>query len=91
MARMARNLTDMYDGFLLGHCFLICDRDTKFTERFKAILKGEGVDVITTPFQPPICNAYAERFVLSIKSECLRRMLVVRVRPCPGRILRWSP
>jgi len=73
---MARNLTDMYDGFLLGHRFLICDRDTKFTERFKEILKEESVNVIPMPFQAPNCNAHAERFVRSIKEECLDRMIL---------------
>jgi len=76
MGRMAHNLTDVYDGFLLGHRFLICDRDTKFTERFKKILKDDGVDVITTPYQAPTCNAHADRFVRSIKEECLNRMIL---------------
>ena len=75
MAQIARNLTDAVDGFLLGHRFLICDRDSKFSEQFRRILKNAGVYVIRTPHQAPNCNAYAERFVLSIKSECLRRMI----------------
>ena len=54
---------------------LICDRDTKFTERFTRILSEAGVDVVRTPKQAPNCNAYAKRFVLSIKSECLDRMV----------------
>ena len=75
MAQVARNLTDAFDGFLTGHRFLICDRDSKFSEQFRRILRSAGVDVIRTPIQAPNCNAYAERFVLSIKSECLRRMI----------------
>ncbi len=75
MAQIARNLTDPIDGFLRGHRSLICDRDSKFTAQFKRFLKDEGVDVILTPRQAPNANAYAERFVLSIKSECLRRMI----------------
>jgi putative transposase len=75
MAQIARNLTDAVDGFLTGHRILICDRDTKFTDQFKRILRGAGVDVVLTPKRAPNCNAYAERFVLSIKSECLRRMI----------------
>ncbi len=54
---------------------MICDRDTKFTEQFERILRDHGVDIVRTPKQAPNCNAYAERFVLSIKSECLRRMI----------------
>ena len=75
MAQVARNLTDVVDGFLKHHRFLICDRDTKFTEQFKRILRDTGVEIVLTPRRAPNCNAFAERFVLSIKSECLRRMI----------------
>ncbi len=75
MAQIARNLVDSMDGFLARHRVLICDRDTKFTEQFKRILRDEGVEVVLTPKQAPNCNAFAERFVLSIKSECLRSMI----------------
>lgn len=75
MAQIARNLTDAADGFLRDHRFLICDRDTKFTAQFKRILKDAGTSVILTPPRAPNCNAYAERFVLSIKSECLDRLI----------------
>ncbi len=75
MAQLARNLTDVEGGFLKDHRILICDRDTKFTDQFKRILRDFGVEVVLTPKRAPNCNAYAERFVLSIKSECLRRMI----------------
>ena len=75
MAQVVRNLTDCFDGLLRNHRFLILDRDSKFTEKFKDTLKGTGVDVTPCPFKAPNCNAFAERFVLSIKSECLRRMI----------------
>ncbi len=71
MAQVARNLTDVVDGFLLRHRFLICDRDTKFTDQFRRLLKGSGIDTVLTPHRAPNCNAYAERFVRSIKEECL--------------------
>ena len=74
MAQTARNLTAV-DGFLAGHRFLICDRDAKFTAGFRLMLEDAGVQVILTPRQAPNCNAHAERFVLSIKSECLHRMI----------------
>jgi putative transposase len=76
MNQVARNLTDGVDGFLRDHRFLIVDRDTKFTEHFKEILASSGAEVIVTPYQAPNCNAFAERFVLSIKSECLERMIL---------------
>ncbi len=75
MAQVARNLTDIVDGLLKDHRLLICDRDTKFTDQFKRILGDSGVEPVMTPKRAPNCNAYAERFVLSIKSECLRRMI----------------
>ncbi len=75
MAQVARNLTNYVDGFLRDHRFLILDRDSKFTKQFKDTLKSAGVNVILSPFQAPNCNAFAERFVLSIKSECLNRMI----------------
>ena len=68
MAQVVRNLTDVVDGFLKDHRLLICDRDTKFTDQFKRILGDAGVEVALTPKRAPNCNAYAERFVLSIKS-----------------------
>lgn len=75
MTQVARNLTDCVDGFLKGYRFLILDRDSKFTDLFKSILRGAGVEPILTPYKAPNCNAFAERFVLSIKSECLDRMI----------------
>ena len=75
MAQVARNLPDPEDGFLRAHHFVICDRDAKFTAEFRRILQAVGVRVIRTPRQAPNGNAHAERFVLSIKSECLNRMM----------------
>ena len=75
IAQVARNLTDPEDGFLRAHRFVICDRDAKFTREFRHILQVVGVQVILTPRQAPNCNAHAERFVLSITSECLNRMM----------------
>ncbi len=75
MAQIARNLTDPISGFLRGHQVLICDRDTKYTAQFRNTLEASGVRVVFTPIMAPNCNAYAEQFVLSIKSECLNRMI----------------
>jgi putative transposase len=76
MAQAARRLTDAVDGFLVSHRVLICDRDSKWTDEFRAILKRAGVRVIVTPLQAPNANAYAERFVRSIRAECLDRMII---------------
>ena len=75
MAQVARNLTDAFDGFLVGKRFLIHDRDPLFTEAFREIVRSVGVDPLRLPPRSPNLNAFAERFVRSIKSECLDRMI----------------
>ena len=75
MMQVGRNLTDPIDGFLLGKRFLILDRDKKFTSDFRDLIEESGTDVIRLPYRSPNLNAYVERFVLSIKSECLDRMI----------------
>lgn len=75
MAQVARNLTDAEDGFLNGMKYFVCDRDPLFTNEFKKTLKDSGVDAIQTRVGTPEQNGYAERFVKSIKEECLDRMI----------------
>jgi transposase InsO family protein len=60
---------------LLGKRLLIIDRDGIFSPRFKSILRGSGVEILLTAYQAPNMNAHAERFVRSIKAECLDRMI----------------
>ena len=84
LAGVTRNPADMFMGraaesalgFLSGCRYLIHDRDTKFSLRFRIVLEAAGIELIRTPFQAPNANAYAERFVRSIKSECLDRMIL---------------
>jgi hypothetical protein len=76
MQQIARNLTDMVDGFLLGKRYLIHDRDPLFTKAFRKILRDFGVEPLRLPAQSPNLNSYAERFVLSIKSECLNNIII---------------
>jgi len=83
----ARNLTDVEDGFLLNSEFLIMDRDNKYTKEFRAILKREGVRPVRCPIRAPNYNAFAERFVRSIKDECLDRMILFGEAPL-RRVLR---
>jgi len=77
MAQVARNLTDCVDGLLLKKSFLILDRDGKYNDAFRDILEAAGVRVTFCPPRAPNCNAYAERVVRSIKSECLDRMILI--------------
>jgi putative transposase len=60
--------------FFEGKRFLILDRDTKFSKGFREALP-DGLQLIRTPFQAPNANAHAERFIRSIKDECLNRMI----------------
>ena len=76
MKQVARNLTDVSDGFLLNSRYLIMDRDTKYTEEFRDNLDREGVKPVRCPVRAPNCNAFAERFVRSIKEECLDRLIL---------------
>ena len=75
MAQAARRLTDAVDGFLARHQVLICDRDSKWTDGFRRIVQSAGVRIVLTPIQAPNANAYAERFVRSIRAECLDRLI----------------
>ena len=72
---MARNLTDVDDGFLENGRYLIVDRDTKYTDALRGHLDREGVQPVRCPARAPNCNAFAERFVRSIKDECLDQMI----------------
>jgi transposase InsO family protein len=73
--QIARNLTDRVDGFLRGKRYLIHDRDPLFTAAFRATLRAAGVTCLKLPPQSPNLNAVAERFVLSLKSECLDKIV----------------
>ena len=75
MEQMARNLVDGVDGFLVGKRYVLVDRDPLYPERFRGILGQGGVKVLRLPPRSPNLNAFAERFVLSIKSECLDRIV----------------
>ena len=76
MKQTARNATMESVGWLkeVGAKYLVHDRDTKFTGSWKEILKGSGVETLALPANSPDLNAYAERWVRSIKTECIRRL-----------------
>ena len=75
MMQVARNLTDAVDGFLLGKTHIILDRDPLYTAAFRRTLKDSGVKPVRLPARSPNLNAHAERWVLSVKSDCLNRMI----------------
>ena len=77
MLQVARNVTDLQPGALHAKRYLIIDRDTKYSQQFRRLVEDSGTKVIRLPPKSPNLNAYAERFVLSIKDECLDRMISV--------------
>jgi transposase InsO family protein len=75
MKQAALDLVAFDDGFLSGSTHLIINRDGKFTDEFRQILKDNGVNTVRIPPRSPNCNPHAERFVRSIAEECLNRMI----------------
>ena len=75
MRQVTRTLTAAEGGWLVNHRVLICDRDAKWSVPVRERLEAAGIRVAQTPFQATNANAYAERFVRSIKDECLHRMI----------------
>ena len=75
MKQVARNLTDCSDGFLLGSRFVLMDRDGKFCDAFRSLLEDAGTKPVRLPARSPNLNAFIERFIRSLKSECLNRMI----------------
>ena len=85
MKQMARNLTDGLDGFLSGYRYLIHDRASVFSADFRMILQAVGIESVRLPARSPNLNAFAERFVRSIKECCLHRMVLIGSPASIGR------
>jgi transposase len=79
-AQVARNfVADLEEG---GHQFrfVLRDRDTKFTASFDAVMASAGIEVVGTPVQAPRANAFAERWVGTVRRECLDHLLIASRR-----------
>ncbi len=76
MKQIARNVTMEEWGFLESRRYLIHDRDTKFTDSFRAIVKSSHVEPLKLPARSPNLNAYAERWVKSVKEEALSKLIL---------------
>ena len=76
MTQVARNLTMADVGFLVDHRYLIHDRDGKYCPAFDTILKDSGVTPVRLPPRSPNLNSQAERWVRSVKDECLSKLIL---------------
>ena len=76
MEQQARNAIMEDWGYLRDCRYLLHDRDTKFCVSFRELLKSESVEPLRLPARSPNLNAYAERWVRSIKEECLSRLVL---------------
>ena len=75
MMQIARNLKDCEDGFLLDKKYIILDRDPLYTPKFRNFLRESETKPVRLPRRSPNLNAYAERWILSIRSECLNHLI----------------
>ena len=76
MLQMARNAVDEEMGHLRSQRYLLHDRDTKFCSAFRDVLKSAGVRPVVLPPRSPNLNAFAERWVRSVKQECLSKLIL---------------
>jgi putative transposase len=81
VAQQARNLLMQLDDEDVRPRFLVRDRDSKFTPDFDEVFRSEGIRVIKAPVRAPKARAHAERWVGSVRRECLDRLLILGRRP----------
>jgi putative transposase len=74
VTQQARNLVARWDSFPFR--FLIRDRDSKYAAGFDEVFRSEGLRIVHTPIKAPLANAFAERFVGTLRRECLDRILI---------------
>ena len=84
VAQQARNLVAVLDDQATAFKFLIRDRDTKFSRAFDDVWRSTGVEIIRTPVRAPNANAVAERWVGTVRRECLDQLLIIGCRQLAG-------
>jgi putative transposase len=81
MEQIARNVTMDGWGILCGCRYLLHDRDTKYSAAFRAMIESAHIDALPLPARSPNLNAHAERWVRSVKAECLSKIIPFGERP----------
>jgi putative transposase len=76
MRQIARNVTMEGCGALQGCRYLLHDRDSKYTQSFRAIIASGQVEPLMLPARSPNLNSYSERWVRSVKEECLSKVIL---------------
>ena len=83
MTQQARNLLIDPDERAQQFRFLIRDRDAKFLDAFDTVFAAAGITVLRTPAQTPKANAFAKRWIFSVRRECTDRLLIFSQRHWP--------
>ena len=77
MIQVARNVTMAGWGFLADVRYLIHDRDSNFTRAFSPLIEEAGIKAVRLPIRSPNLNAFAERWIRSVKEGCLSRLVLI--------------
>ena len=79
-AQIARNLSEARESRPVAVQYLVHDRDDRFGSVFDEVFKTEGIEILRTPWRAPKANAYAERFIRTVRQECLDRIMILGPR-----------
>jgi putative transposase len=80
VTQQARQMTWDFENRARPMRYLIHDHDTKFTESFDTVFEAADIEIVTIPYQAPNANAVAERWVRSVREECLDRLIILNER-----------
>ena len=76
-AQIARNLSEARENRVNRIKYLVHDRDKRFCAVFDEVFRAEGINILRTPWRAPRANAYAERFIRTVRTECLDRLFIL--------------